>query len=72
LLLRRRYRTGRAVVVVTRRLIALPQQLPGLCLLLTRTRVGHVFLHSRDYRHVGIEEDEEHDETAHEGPEYNM
>ncbi len=28
-------------------------------------------LHSRDYRHAGIEEDEEHDETRHEGPEYD-
>jgi len=31
-----------------------------------------LFLHSRDYRHAGIEKDEEHDETAHEGPEYDM
>ncbi len=34
-------------------------------------QVGYVFLHSRDYRHAGIEEDEEHDETAHKGPKYD-
>ncbi len=33
---------------------------------------GHVFLHSRDYRHAGIEEDQEYDQTAHESPEYNV
>ena len=33
---------------------------------------GYVFLHSRDYRHTGIEEDEEHDETADEGSEYDV
>ena len=29
---------------------------------------GHVFLHSRDYRHAGIEGDEEHDSTAMKAP----
>jgi len=47
-------------------------QFPGLCLLLAGTRVGASSLHSRNYRHADIEEDEEHDETAHEGPEYDM
>jgi len=33
---------------------------------------GSLFLHSRDDRHAGIEQDEEHDETADESPENNV
>lgn len=33
---------------------------------------GSVFLHSGDDRHAGIEQDEQHDETADESPENNV